>query len=88
MLILRKLKTVSNRAGNELGKTPQHRGTETQRRTEKNRKKVLFFFVPLCLSVERFNSIFKSFVSLLPSARRAMALSSPRRLDTNDLEME
>ena len=30
----------------------------------------------------------KSFVSLLPSARRATALSSPRRLDTNDLEME
>ncbi len=30
----------------------------------------------------------KSSVSLLPSARRAKALSSPRRLDTNDLDME
>ena len=30
----------------------------------------------------------KSFVSLLPSPRRAKALSSARRLDTNDLEME
>ena len=27
-------------------------------------------------------------MSLLPSARRAKALSSPRRLDTNHLEME
>ncbi|MBI1834894.1 MAG: hypothetical protein HYR92_03910 [Burkholderiales bacterium] len=34
------------------------------------------------------HSFSKSFVSLLPSARRATALSSPRRLDTNDLEME
>ncbi|MDP2152160.1 MAG: hypothetical protein Q8J66_00665 [Methylotenera sp.] len=34
------------------------------------------------------NSNSKSFVSLLLSASRATALSSPRRLDTNDLEME
>ncbi len=33
-------------------------------------------------------SISKSLVSLLPSACRATALASPRRLDTNDLEME
>jgi hypothetical protein len=31
------------------------------------------------------NSNSKSFVSLLPLAHRATALSSPRRLDTNDL---
>ncbi len=34
------------------------------------------------------NSISKSFMSLLPSARRTTVLSSPRRLDMIDLEME